>query len=168
MDYSSKTKILFVCTQNVFRSMSAHYLSLKYLNDKSLEDKYEIDSCGTVAYDWESPYSETLQLLRKKGVDSNLLNKHTNKPVYKDLVKQNQYIICMTNNHKKYIVDKFQATNVYLFNEIAFGQKSDLEDDNEANFRCSLEQFIEKTVNHIDANIKNVFNTIEKMEGRKN
>ena len=51
----NKKKVLFVCTQNVFRSMSAHYLAKKYLNEKNIQH-FEIDSCGTKAYPWEVPY----------------------------------------------------------------------------------------------------------------
>ena len=152
MENNKKYKTLFVCTQNVFRSMSAHYLADKHIKDNNLIN-FEIDSCGTIAYDWESPYQHTIKLLISKGVDP---RNHKNKKIDKKLVEESHYIICMTNEHKNYIVKNFKVTP-YLFNELAIGKSTDLEDDNEASFNCSLNQFIEKTVNHIDKYIPQIF-----------
>jgi protein-tyrosine-phosphatase len=157
MEIKTKYKILFVCTQNVFRSMSAHYLSEKYLKENGIND-FEIDSCGTVAYSWESPYQHTLDLLQTKGID---VRSHKNKQISKKLVVESQYIICMTNDHKKNILKTF-GVKPYLFNELALGKNSDLQDDNEADFSCSLNNFIENTISHIDKNIPNIFEVLLK------
>jgi len=159
--------ILFVCTQNVFRSMSAHYLALKYIKDNKntknflQEYNFTIDSCGTIAYDWETPYRHTLKILSQKEVD---VIDHKNKKINKNLVDNCNVIICMTREHKKSIEDNFSFNiknkKLYLFNELAIDKMTDLEDDNESNFTCSLNQFIEKTVNHIDKYIPNIFNNI--------
>ena len=153
-----KTKVIFVCTQNVFRSLSAHRLMEKYLKEKNLQG-YEIDSAGTLAYDWESPYQKTLDLLKEKGI---IVKNHKNKKITKEMCNENNFIICMTRDHRDYITKNFN-TKSFLFNEIAIGKMTDLEDDNEANFSCSLEKFIEKTVNYIDDNIPNLVENLEKM-----
>ncbi len=158
MENQKKRKVLFVCTQNVFRSMSAHYLAVKFLKENNIEN-FEIDSCGTVAYTWESPYQHTISLLKNKGID---VRSHKNKQIDKKLADQSRFIICMTNEHKQHINNKFNV-EPYLFNELALGVSSDLEDDNEADFNCSLNQFIEKTVGHIEKHIPTVFTELSKI-----
>ena len=54
-----KIQILFVCTQNVFRSLSAKKLLDKYLLEKK-DTRFEIHSAGTEAYP-DNPYSYTLE-----------------------------------------------------------------------------------------------------------
>lgn len=44
------TKILFVCAGNICRSPLAHAIFEKIVNDKGLENKFEIESCGTGAW----------------------------------------------------------------------------------------------------------------------
>jgi protein-tyrosine-phosphatase len=157
MEKKLQFKVTFVCTQNVFRSMSAHYLALKYLEENNIPD-FQIDSCGTIAYSWESPYQHTINLLKNKGVDA---RKHKNKQIDKNLAEESHFIICMTNDHKNHVKKKFGVES-YLFNELALGSATDLEDDNEANFDCSLNKFIEKTVEHIDKHIPKIFSELSK------
>jgi len=159
MENKKTHKVLFVCTQNVFRSLSAHHLMHKYVKDNNING-YEIDSCGTIAYDWESPYQHTLNLLKEKGVS---IKNHKNKKITKEMCNESNFIICMTNDHKDFITKNFKVES-YLFNEIAINKNTDLEDDNEANFSCSLNQFIDKTVNYIDKNIPNLVEGLEKMK----
>ncbi len=156
---SAKIKVLYVCTQNVFRSMSADYLSKKHLKENNIKG-YDLDSCGTIAYSWESPYEHTLKMLKSKGIDARA---HKNKQINQKLVDESRFVICMTNDHKEYIIKNFNVTP-YLFNELAFGAMTDLEDDNEASFNCSLTQFIEKTINHIDKHIPKIFESLEKIK----
>jgi protein-tyrosine phosphatase len=157
MESKPKYKVIFVCTQNVFRSMSAHYLAVKYLKENNITD-FEIDSCGTVAYSWESPYQHTINLLKNKGID---VRTHKNKKIDKNLAEGSQFLICMTNDHKNYVKNNF-AVDSFLFNELALGLATDLQDDNEANFDCSLNKFIEKTVEHIHYHIPQIFSELLK------
>lgn len=152
-----KKKILFVCTQNVFRSMSAHYLTTKYLEKNNISH-YEVDSCGTKAYPWEVPYEFTAELFEKKGID---VRSHKNKKIDENLVKTSQIIICMTKEHKDHIVQNFNITP-YLFNEIAIGKHSDLNDDDEIDFDCTLHEFIEKTIVYIEKNIPKLVKNLDK------
>ncbi|HCB52188.1 TPA: protein-tyrosine-phosphatase, partial [Patescibacteria group bacterium] len=46
-------KVLFVCTGNIFRSMSAEYIMKKYIQDHNLNE-IVVSSAGTVAHE-ESP-----------------------------------------------------------------------------------------------------------------
>jgi protein-tyrosine-phosphatase len=56
-------KILFVCTGNIFRSMSAEYLAAKYIKDNKIKN-IQISSAGTVAHP-ETPFSYTVKRLEK-------------------------------------------------------------------------------------------------------
>lgn len=60
--------VLFVCTGNVFRSMSAEYLMKKYLKDHNIND-ISVSSAGTTAHPQPS-FPETLARLRKDGCDA--------------------------------------------------------------------------------------------------
>lgn len=43
-----KTKILFVCLGNICRSPSAHTIFQHMINARGVQERYEIDSCGTI------------------------------------------------------------------------------------------------------------------------
>jgi len=46
----NKTKILFVCLGNICRSPSAQTIMQKFVDEKGLQNKYEIDSAGIIGY----------------------------------------------------------------------------------------------------------------------
>lgn len=153
--------ILFVCTQNVFRSLSAHKLAEKYLKDNNISG-YNIDSAGTIAHTWESPYSHTLYKLKELGIKD---LEHTNKKVTKELVNWADYIIVMTRSHKEYIEANF-GHRAFLFNELAHNRLTDLEDDVETdlleNGMYNLQDFIEKTIEHISDGVTKIINKFDK------
>lgn len=150
--------ILFVCTQNVFRSYSCQVLLEKYLVDNNILS-LKVDSCGTIAYDWERPYSYTIDRLKFYGVD--VLN-HKNKQISQELVNWADLVVCMTFSHLNYVEENFANSNCVLFNEVAIGKKLDLSDDNETNFDCSLEDFVFQTVDYIEKNIENFYLNLKK------
>ncbi len=152
-----RKKILFVCTQNVFRSLSAHYLAKNHIEKNNILH-LEIDSCGTKAYPWEVPYEFTAELFEKKGID---VRSHKNKQITKRLLDESDYVICMTNEHKNFIFINFNV-NSYLFNEIAIGKLTDLNDDNEIDFNCTLHEFIENTIIYIEKHIPSLIKNIDK------
>ncbi len=141
-------KIIFICTQNVFRSYSAEVLAKKYIKENNLN--ILVDSAGTHAYDWERPYSYTFDKLEELGVEVNF--NHKNKKITKKLCDQNDIIICMTKSHKYFVEQNF-GVKAYLFNELARGEITDLQDDNENNEYTSLENFVKDIVVYIYDNI---------------
>ncbi len=46
----NKIKILFVCLGNICRSPSAQTIMQKFVDEKGLQDKYEIDSAGIIGF----------------------------------------------------------------------------------------------------------------------
>lgn len=156
-------KILFVCTQNVFRSMSAHYILEKYLNENYPNHNYKIDSAGTIAYDFETPYSWTINRLKELKINA---NNHKNKRITKELLKDYDLIICMTEHHREHILKKFQI-KTHLYNEIALKITEDVKDDNEADFDTTLEEFVIETVNYINKTIPKLAENIVKINNNQ-
>lgn len=145
--------ILFVCTQNVFRSLSAEKLFQFY--DK--KNEFNVDSAGTLAYSYETPYIWTIKTLQEIGVN-NL--DHKNKKISKQLLEKQDIIICMTKQHQKEIL-KFGFKS-YLFNEIIYNKNTDLMDDTEDTSYYSLEEFVKATVLYIDKSIPILINKLKK------
>ena len=142
--FPKKSQVLFVCTQNVFRSLSAEKLLEKYLLEKK-DNRFEINSAGTEAYP-DNPYSYTLEKLEELGVKS---FSHQQTRVSKKLLESQNIVICMTKSHQDFLKRNFRQES-YLFNEISYGKKTDIADDVESSIYLrgenSLEVFVKDTV----------------------
>ncbi|MFW5705194.1 MAG: hypothetical protein ACOCXG_05120 [Nanoarchaeota archaeon] len=140
-------RVLFVCTGNIFRSMSAEYLMKKYLDDNRIEG-FEVSSCGTIASP-EPPYQWTVERLSKYGVSP---NGHVQRKITKDIAENADVIVAMAEHHKIYIEEKFGLKS-HLFKEISEGKCEDLADDNESHRlicgEITLKELIFETVDYI-------------------
>ena len=163
--------ILFVCTQNVFRSLSAQKLLEAYLCKKNIFD-WNIWSAGTIASP-DQPYSYTIRRLAQFGVR---IDKHRQSRVSEAILCDQDVIICMTHAHKSFIQENYENyrhglpenPRLYLFNEISYGKKTDLEDDIENKLFqsaevSSLQQFVESTVDYIAEAIPKLFEGLERV-----
>ena len=66
----SKVKVLFVCLGNICRSPLAEGVFRHKVEERGLEDSFEIDSCGTVAYHiGELPDERSVANAKMNGVD---------------------------------------------------------------------------------------------------
>ena len=64
------TKVLFVCLGNICRSPLAEALFRKHVEERGLQDKYAIDSCGTAAYHiGDEPDSRSRANARTNGLE---------------------------------------------------------------------------------------------------
>lgn len=61
-----KIKILFVCLGNICRSPSAETIFKHLVAEKGLEDKYEIDSAGTIGFHSGSPADSRMRAHAEK------------------------------------------------------------------------------------------------------
>ena len=152
-----KIQVLFVCTQNVFRSLSAKKLLEKYLLEKK-DNRFEIHSAGTEAYP-DNPYSYTLEKLEELGVKPFL---HQQTRVSKEVLESQDIVICMTRSHQDFLQRNFGQKS-YLFNELSCGEKTDLEDDVETSVFSSkhLETFVKNTVIKIYKAVPSLYLALE-------
>ena len=84
----SKVKVLFICTGNIFRSLSAEYCLKDYLKKHKIKN-IEVSSAGTVANIRDIPVETKKQLL-KRGIDP---SKHKQRRLTKKILEENDIII---------------------------------------------------------------------------
>jgi len=144
-----KKRILFICTGNVFRSMSAEYALKKYLTDNAISG-WHISSAGIIAIK-ESIDQKILNVLKELGIKS--IN-HKQKKLTGKMLNGYDVIIAMAENHKHFIKSKFNHKTVFLFNELAINKKEsvwDIEDEvkDYLTNRKAIENKIERTIKYI-------------------
>jgi len=152
-----KKSILFVCTRNVFRSMSAEYLFKKYLDDNNVSN-WIVGSAGIVAKK-EPIDPKTLESLKELGIVN---IKHKQRKLTKQMLNKYDIVIAMAENHLNFIEDKLNHRNVILFNELAINKENSIWDiENEVkNYktdRKAVEKKIQETCNYIFQKIPEFF-----------
>ncbi len=153
-----KKKILFICTQNVFRSYSAHKIAEFFIKKNDLD--FEIDSAGTHAYSWERPYSVTFDTLDELSIEFDY--SHKNKKVSRDIIDDYTIVICMTKEHKTHLKSNF-GVDSYLFNEVVKGEKTDLQDDVESTSYDDLDEFVRQTIVYIYDSMEKLLENVQKI-----
>lgn len=121
-------KILFVCSGNVFRSMSAKYCLQNFLDKKNIKDVI-VDSAG-ISVTPKKPQKIALEVIDsflKRGIN---VSKHLSKNISKVDLKSFDLIVSMGYNHKKYLKDKYNVSSV-LFNKVCYGVNYPVYDNNE-------------------------------------
>jgi protein-tyrosine-phosphatase len=144
--------ILFVCTGNTFRSMSAHYLMEKYVKDNNIKN-VSVDSAG-INLSKSNLEDFTINLLKSYDVD---VSNHIPKFVSKKLLDNSDLIISIAKNHQVFLKKEFSINSV-LFNEICFNKNSSVKDVGEAikNYKINPDKGHE----HIKKIITYLFNSI--------
>lgn len=154
-------RILFVCTGNVFRSASAHYILQKILNQKK-DTTITVDSAGTRGEPY-GMYSETQARLRHYGIET---KHHKYKILTQEIVDEANVIICMAHHHQEFIQQHFQRDS-YLFNELAYEKHTDVQDDDEAGVHYGskgFDAFIDFTVDYIYEAIPYLYKRLKTMD----
>lgn len=108
------TKILFVCTGNIFRSMSAEYV-MKQLAPKDLG--LSISSAGTEAR-VEPIHPDIMLYLKERGIDP---SRHVQRRVTPDILAQQDLVIAMSTDHKEHLRKMFHHEAI-LFYEASHGE----------------------------------------------
>jgi protein-tyrosine phosphatase len=116
--------VLFVCTGNIFRSVTAEY-ALKARLDVGMPcivSSAGIEAKPQSVHDW-------VQIrLREKGVDP---SHHVQRQLTKGLIESADLVVAMGRNHQIFIREQF-GRNVPLFNQICFGLDTPILDLHEA------------------------------------
>jgi protein-tyrosine phosphatase len=112
--------ILFVCTGNIFRSMTAEY-ALKAMLDP--DSPIRVISAGTVAIPQEM-HPDVRAYLVQRGVDP---SQHQQRRVSAELLHATDLVIAMSTHHQAFLVDTFQY-RATLFNDVCHGKPEPLLD----------------------------------------
>lgn len=120
------TKILFVCTGNVFRSMVAEKCLKDYLAKNNIKN-IKVDSAGIDPVPQE-PQAATIERLKFHSISF----KHTPKKLTKELINANDLVVAMNLNHQEFIKTNF-GINAPLYEEIALNKHEGVLDFNEFN-----------------------------------
>jgi protein-tyrosine-phosphatase len=155
-------RILFVCTGNIFRSLSAKYALQDYIKKKGIKDII-VNSAGTIAE--KEPINPVIvDELKSLGID---VSNHKQKRLDKQDLKNNDLIVAMAQSHVDFINNNFNFYKVFLFNEILTGKKESVKDVDEvfSNWRAhkvKAEKYIRKTVRYIYKSIPKFYKNIDK------
>lgn len=156
---SAKTRVLFVCTGNIFRSASAEYALKQHLK-KVKCNLFEVSSAGTIAK--REPMSPTtIETLKKHNIDP---SKHKQRKLTKKILDENDVIVAMSKDHQEFIKQKFRRSSI-LFEKLAINRNKPLKDVNEVipdykNHKNKTKNHIKKTVEHIIKETPKVFNEL--------
>jgi protein-tyrosine phosphatase len=111
-------RVLFVCTGNIFRSMSAEYLMKQYIKDNKIHG-INVSSAGIVANP-EAINPFVFKALKNEGINPTT---HIQRRLDKRLLEESDIIISMAVYHEEFILKNFNK-ETFLYNELANG-KSD-------------------------------------------
>ena len=107
--------ILFVCTGNIFRSMTAEYVLKAALGAKSA---YTVSSAGTEAKPQEMVHYVRARL-HQRGLDP---AKHQQRRVTAEMLNEADLVVAMGLDHRAYLKDQFDR-EAWLFNQVCFGKE---------------------------------------------
>ena len=116
--------VLFVCTGNIFRSLTAEYALKEGLGrgTSCVVSSAGIDAKPQLVHEW-------VQIrLREKGAD---ITRHVQRQLTKELVEAADLVIAMGRNHQAFVREQF-GRDVSLFNQLCLGYDQPILDVHEA------------------------------------
>jgi protein-tyrosine phosphatase len=116
--------VLFVCTGNIFRSVTAEYALKARLGAGT---SYVVSSAG-IDVRAQSMHEWVLARLREKGADP---ISHVQRQLTEELVEASDLVIAMGRNHQAFIREEYGQA-VPLFNQICLGLDKPILDLHEA------------------------------------
>jgi protein-tyrosine phosphatase len=112
--------ILFVCTGNIFRSMTAEY-ALKAMLDP--HSPIRVSSAGTIALP-QAMHPDVRAYLVQRGVNP---SPHQQRRVTAELLRASDLVIAMSTDHQSFLFDTFRY-RAPLFNDVCHGRSEPLLD----------------------------------------
>lgn len=153
-------KVLFVCTGNIFRSMSAEYCFKKFLEDKGI-DTIQVSSAGTNAIK-HSMWDSTLTSLISLGANP---TQHVQRRLNDEILAEQDLVIAMSKDHRDFIQENF-GIKVPLFNEIAYHKNKALPDiwEKYEDYKTNLDAtnaYIHEVINFINDSMPHLYENLE-------
>lgn len=102
--------VLFVCTGNVFRSLTAEYSLRRQIGGTSL---FKVSSVGTEDDPELQVRADVADYLLAKGLD---VSQHNRRLITDELISGSDYVIAMSTDHKQILRDRY-LVDVPLFME---------------------------------------------------
>jgi protein-tyrosine phosphatase len=138
--------VLFVCTGNIFRSMTAEYALRRELGRQS---RLLVASAGTDDY----PHvvrANVRDYLRLQGLD---VSAHRRRTVTREMVAEAEWVVAMSTDHQRWLAERY-GVNVPVFLEVCGGACEALPDIEEAvqDYRTNapaVEAHVRKTIDTI-------------------
>lgn len=118
------TKVLFVCTGNIFRSMTAEYSLRALLHNNT---NISASSAGTAHMPDAKVRGDVAEYLGTKGLD---VSRHQRRTLTPDLIREADLIIAMSLDHQSVLQNQF-GTKSLLFTETCGGSAEPLYDVND-------------------------------------
>ncbi len=157
---TKQKSILFVCTGNVFRSVSAEQCFKKYLSDNNISD-WKVGSAGIIA-DEASVDPKILETLKELGIDNVV---YQQRKLTREILEDYDVIVGMAENHIEFMKSEFGYKYAILFNELASNEKTsiwDIEDEipDYLTNRSAVEEKLDRTVREIHDKIPSLFKNV--------
>ena len=150
--------ILFVCTGNIFRSVSAEYALKAAMADRS---EYVVSSAGTRAHP-EPMHPFIRDELSRKGADP---SKHRQRKLTHALLAQTDLVVAMGLDHKRHIASSF-GREAILFKQVCFQRDEPVLDIHEA--IPDWERDIQASKNYVTAVVDEIWDSIPAFVGNLN
>jgi protein-tyrosine-phosphatase len=112
--------ILFVCTGNIFRSMTAEYALKAVLDSRS---PTRVSSAGTVALP-QAMHPAVRAYVVQRGIDP---SHHHQRKVSAELLNVSDLVIAMSTDHQAFLFETFQY-RAPLFHDVCHGRSEPLLD----------------------------------------
>lgn len=154
-------RILFVCTDNIARSLAAEYLLKNWLQKNNRHD-IEVSSCGINAdSDMSSFCMDHLDKLNKMGID---ISQHKRTQLTEDILKKSDLVIAMDESHQNWVKEKFNL-DIPLYNEIYKNEKTSIR-ITPLDAGVSLSDKLLNTVDYINQSIPELVIAIDKIKNK--